>query len=396
MKPLISICIPARNEFPNIVHTFHSIMNCLEADGFGPNDAEVILIDNASTDTDPVKPGVKGTSSYLMPRGAYWNRTVRVIYDPIAGNHSARNKGAEIAYGKYLFFSDAHMAYRPGYFKNMIKAVDESGGLVHGSLNFMGAYPPKPSSTGYGYTLKLGEEWKGTWNPYVVNPDKFFAVPGQGHWGLAVDRQQFLDFGGYPEIHRTYGGGETFVDSLWWMMGSCVVTEPKAIGYHLASSRGYSYEHDDYKHNVLNCSYALGADWWMERAKLNWMRHGRKEVMDRLYAEAKIEMAPRRKIIEKRRVMTFNEMVVNKPWDKWNMEHHGKTNSAMSIFHWSWLELLRQAPDYVKKAYLESEFQQQLGEFIEANLKEYIYKGPDFEKKYGLETLQRWRKTLEF
>ena len=54
----------------------------------------------------------------IIGDGTFFDSTGRPIYDPIAGNHSARNKGAEIARGKYLFFSDAHMAYKPGFFKN--------------------------------------------------------------------------------------------------------------------------------------------------------------------------------------------------------------------------------------------------------------------------------------
>ena len=100
-----------------------------------------------------------------MPRGMYPHRTLRVLYDPIAGNHSARNKGVEIARGEYIFLSDAHMAYSPGYFKYMLKAVDESGGIVHSPIGWMGSYPPEPrtkQSLGFQYTIKLGEEIKGT------------------------------------------------------------------------------------------------------------------------------------------------------------------------------------------------------------------------------------------
>ena len=143
---ILSVIIPARNEFPNIVHTVHSILNCWEADGFDPKDIEIIIVNNCSTDYndpkyDASKPGDRGTTEHLMPRGIYHSRTLRVLYDPIAGNHSARNKGARIARGKYLFFSDAHMSYKPGAFKYGIQACEESKGLVHMAIAWMGAYP---------------------------------------------------------------------------------------------------------------------------------------------------------------------------------------------------------------------------------------------------------------
>ncbi|MBI2110672.1 glycosyltransferase family 2 protein [Candidatus Woesearchaeota archaeon] len=377
LKPTLklSVIIPARNEFPNVVHTIYSVINCLEADGFTKDEWEIIIVDNGSTDNRfwP-QTGTKGTTSYLFPRGIFWSRQLRVLYDPICGNHSARNKGAKIARGEYLYFSDAHMAFRPGFFKSMIQTCKDTGGLVHGSVQWMGAYPPHSGGMGYGYTFKLGEEWKMTWNNYKV-ADTAFAVAGQGHWGVMVNRDQFLDFGGYPDIHRTYGGGEVFVDCLWWMLGSSVVTDPNAIGYHLSSGRGYTYHHDDYVHNIFNCGFALGADDWIERAYINYMRRGRQEVLARMLAESKIEMADRRKTIDKRKKMTFNELIVNKPWDKWNQEKHGNTNSSMLIYHWSWLELLEQSPDYVKEAFKNSVYQKQLAEFIEDKLSLCIYKG---------------------
>src|SRR3990167_922290 len=143
---LLSVVLPARNEFPNIVHTVHSILNCWEADGFNEKDIEIIIVNNCSTDyNDPKydysKPGDRGTTEHLMPRGIYHSRTLRVLHDPIAGNHSARNKGAKIARGKYVFFSDAHMSYKPGAFKYAIQACEESGGLVHMGIAWMGGFP---------------------------------------------------------------------------------------------------------------------------------------------------------------------------------------------------------------------------------------------------------------
>jgi len=376
----LSVIIPARNEFPNIVHTIYSAIHCLEADGFSPEDWEIIVVDNCSTDNNfwPQK-GTKGTTSYFMPRGMFWSRQVRVLYDPIAGNHSARNKGAQIARGEYLYFSDAHIAFKPGFFKSIIKTCQDTGGIVHGSVQWMGAYPPHHGGMGYGYTFKLGEEWKMTWNNYKV-ADTPFAVAGQGHWGVMVQRDQFLDFGGYPEVHRTYGGGEVFVDCLWWMYGSTVVTDPNAIGYHLSSGRNYVYHHDSYIHNIFNCGWALGADDWIERAYINYLRKGRKDTLDQMMAEAKIEMVKRRATIENRRKMTFNELIVQRPWDKWNMEKHGKTNSSMLIYHPTWLQLLKESAGPAKEAYENSIYQKDLNKFIIEELWDYVYKKDKYDK----------------
>src|SRR3990167_534693 len=119
---LLSIIAPSRNEFPHAVFTFHDVMNCLEAEGIDHRQVEYIIVDNCSNDDVYPQRGTKGTTSYLETRGAYYNRVLRILRDPIAGNHSARNKGARIARVKYLFFTDSHMSYKPGFFTKMMKA----------------------------------------------------------------------------------------------------------------------------------------------------------------------------------------------------------------------------------------------------------------------------------
>lgn len=374
----LSVIIPARNEFPNIVHTVYSLLHCWEADGFDSRDIEIIIVDNCSENWkdekyDWKKPGDRGTVTHLMPRGAFYAEVIRVLYDPIAGNHSARNKGASIARGKYLFFSDAHMAYKPGFFKHGLQTVDESGGLVHGGIGWMGAYPPNPSGVGMQYTIKLGEEWKGTWNNYRPWSDDWFYIPAQGHCSVLARRDQFLEYGGYPDVHRTYGGGELYTDMKWWIMGSTVAADPRCIGYHLSSGRGYTWHHDDYIHNVFNCAYALGCDDWLERTYLNYLRKCKKVVLDKFMAEAKVEMQADREWIEKKRFRTFNDCLVERPWDELNIKRKGKALSSQLIFHDTWLDIIKEAP-HVQKAYEESKFQAILADFINKHLSEFVYK----------------------
>ena len=367
----LSVIVPSRNEFPDVAYTCYSIIHALEAEGYDWRDYEIIIVDNASDDTIFEKPGTGGTTTYMMGRGMFGHRVLRVVHYPIAGNHAARNKGAEVARGEYIFFVDAHVAFKPGFFTNLMKAVDESGGIVHGAKQDLGAYPPFERSMGYGYSLKLGEEIRGNWNNYKV-ADSWFYVPAQGHWGLCVKKKQFLNFGGYPKIHRTYGGGEFYLNMKWWMFGSLVATEPHAIGYHLAAARNYGYDQMDYVHNVLNISYALGMDDWRERAYINYLRTKNPERLKFIMEEGEREMAEDRAFIEKRRKYTFNEVLAEQPWDKKNMERHGNSYGAITIYHDSWLELLEQSP-LAKKAYEESKYQKGLEEFINSKMSEFVY-----------------------
>lgn len=374
----LSVIIPARNEFPNIVHTVYSIIHSLEAEGFTYKDFEIIIVDNCSNDDVYPQKGTAGTTSYLETRGGYFNGIIKVLRFPIAGNHTARNKGAEIARGEYLFFSDGHMAYRPGFFKNILKTVDESGGLVHGAIAWMGAYPPVVGSTGFSYTIKLGEEIKGTWNPYYLT-DNWWYIPSQGHCSLAVRKDQFLKFGGYPSIHRTYGGGEFYIDMKWWLFGSNAVVNPNCVGYHLSAARNYTYRHENYIENVLGCAYALGCDDWRERTYINALRHKSKEVLDMILERNEKEYAKDREFFEKMKKTTFNQLLLDRPWDKLNEEKYGKANGAMLIYHWTWMDLLLQNP-VALEAYKNSKYQKDLDKFIEENLRSFVYKDNEFSE----------------
>lgn len=387
----LSVVCPARTEFPNIVHTFYSVMHCWIADGFDPKELEFIIVDNASEDNrnDPQR-GVKGTTTYLMPRGAFYNRFIRVLYDPICGNHSARNKGVDIARGEYVFLTDAHMAYSPGTFKHLMETVDKHGGIVHTSVNWMGAWPATSSTSGVQYTIALGEEGiRGTWNNNLL-VDKPFYIPALGHCSLMFKRNEFQYFR-YPLIHRTYGSGEIFVNMSAWMNGFSVMVDPRAHGFHLSSSRGYSYNHNDYVENSLGMLYAIGADAIRERAYIHRLRKASPEFMDKMMTRVEKEYLPDRQRIEKLRKKTIEQVLVEKPWDKMNDKLHGKHNSSMKIFHWSSLELIAQEKN-AKEAYLNSKHQQQLGEWFETELGSYIFKHKEYEKKYGMEALTRLRK----
>lgn len=173
----------------------------------------------------------------------------------------------------------------------------------------------------------------------------------------------------------------------WWMFGSTVVVEPRAIGYHLKSFRGYNWHHDDYIHNVLAITYALSADDWRERSYLNWLRTGRPAILEELDRASKKEMERDREFIASRRIKTVNELLLERPWNKRNQEEvDAKINHpALLIYHPSWIELLKLAHPNVKEAYNNSKYQKDLDIFIRENLWDFVYKHDNYDKtkNYG-------------
>ena len=359
----VSVVISARNEFPNIVHTIHSIVNDLET-FLRHDDFEIILVDNGST--DPL------SWRYLMERGMFYYRTVRVLFDPLMGNVTARNKGAAIAKGDYLFFSDAHMSYKVGSFKAMIKAIDERGGIVHPLVQWMGGY--EPSQPSYQYTIKLGEKIWGTWNNYLPVLGKSFWIPVSGHCCLGMKRQQFVDFGGYNDWFRCYGGGELYLDLKWWMLGAGVSVVPDAVGYHLSAGRGYSFVQNDLIHNMMLLAFAMQAPAFAERVYLRYLgKEGvNKAVLTKLYNEARAESFSEESFWQTHEHVSFYDMITARPWDSRNMVEHGKSNSAVTVFDSTWT---RELSGDALALFNASPLQKELGERIAGQWAHLVYKG---------------------
>lgn len=377
-KPLVSVVMSARNEMPNVVHSIHSILNDCEAYKIS---AEVILVDNASEDRTSeffMYSRSRNTKSGLEAsrRGMLYNGTLKIMYDPVCGNVAARDKGVEYATGKYLFFSDAHISVRPGTIKAMIEAVDGSGGIVHPRIEWMGAFP---GVGGYQYSLKIGEKFWGTWNRLAVSQDDWFYIPMCGHCFMAMDREKYLEFGGYNRNFRVYGGGEPYLDLLFWRMGSCVVNQPKALVYHLSAGRGYSYHYDDLIHNMSLAAYTVGGMKWAERILITYLNKpsADRDIVWKLYNEALEEGKPDFERINKNGKYTFEELVYHqgicdgvkcqrsrKPpvshpmsiWDVRNEEKFGRHLSAIAIFD-KWTDTLKnqEAIDIFKNSQYQKE-----------------------------------------
>lgn len=324
----VSVVISARNEFPSIVHTVHSIISDLET--FLPrNGFEVIIVDNLSTDGHPEHPSFGGTVDFLRARSAYANGIIRVLYDPIAGNVSSRNKGAKIATGDYLFFSDAHVNFQPGAFRRLMAAIDASGGIAHPAIAWMGSYPP---DIVYQYSWVLGDTFDGEWNASSVSTEWFY-VPAMGHCCVGMRREQFLDFGGYLDSLRTYGGGGMYLDTKWWLFGASVVTEPRALVFHLSAGRTYSYAESDYIHNLFASALSLGASVWAERMYLSLRHHPEcnLDALDKAWRDAAVSARDDREFVQLRSRMSFDELISKRPWDDLNRVRCGAFNSSVTI-----------------------------------------------------------------
>lgn len=116
--PDVSIIIPARNEEANIGACLQSLVaqkgHAQEVPTF-----EIIVVDDSSTDrTREVASsfdGVKALSAQTLPTASAEKRPT--------GKNSALIAGANLAWGKWLLFTDADTVHRPG---SLARALDEA------------------------------------------------------------------------------------------------------------------------------------------------------------------------------------------------------------------------------------------------------------------------------
>ena len=324
-KIKVSVVISTRDEGHNLTHTIHSLINDLET-FLSPDEFEIIVVWNTPHSSE---------WWFLMERGLTYHRTLKHCFDPIAGNVTARNKGAYLASGDILFFCDAHMSIKPGTMERMCNGVRESGGIVHVPVQWMGGYEPAQPS--YQYSIKIGEKIWGTWGRRKI-ASSLYAIPATGHCFFAVSRDQFLGAGGYAPPFRCYGGGELYLALKWWALGYGVYLEPNGLVYHLSAGRGYQYHQDDLVHNMMLLGYALGCPALGERVYLTYVGKHKTPRLEYLHTIARA--AGERDHRDWSTAPSYTpvyDVLTHRPWDRYNESRHGTAHSDVVVFHESWL-----------------------------------------------------------
>ena len=363
----ISVVIGARNEYPIILSTIYSFYEELEHWGY---DFEFIVVDNMSTDN---------TAAILKDRFRRWVRCglLKVIeFNEKPANVLVRNIGARAATGDIVFLADAHLSIKLGTAHLMIQGIQKHGGLWHTSTNIWG---DTTDIRCRGYDLKLEEKFWGNLCKRVPDgaygapdpdcPDPLrlpngkgqellpYTVPMASHCCLAAAREEYLDFGGYHEGFKCYGGGEPYLDLKWWLFGSKAWIEPRGLVRHafgintqwrkvggrkdfrapvkvrdggfkkmpgadeeyLHYSRGYGWNNEQVHHNFLLSAYCIGGyDWLQKIYRRYWdIRKGNSryiEDLKQIRAEVLKTGQENRRFIQSRQKITLDELLEQAPW----------------------------------------------------------------------------------
>jgi glycosyltransferase involved in cell wall biosynthesis len=366
-KPKISVVIGARNEYPIILSTIYSLYEELEYWGYP---FEFVIVDNMSTDS---------TAAILRDKFRRWIKCglLKVIeFNDKPANVLVRNIGARAATGEILLIADAHLSIKIGTAHLMIQGVQKHGGLWHTSTNIWG---DTTNIRCRGYALKLEEKFWGNLSRGVPQgaygdpdpecPDPLrvkngsgkellpYTVPMASHCFLAVGKEEYLDFGGYNEDFKCYGGGEPYLDLKWWLFGSKAWIEPRGLARHafginthwrkvggrkdfrapvkirdggfkkrpnsvdefLHYSRGYGWNNEQVHHNFLLSAYAIGGyDWLQKIYQRYWtirkINNRYIEDLKRIRAEVLKTGQSDREFIQSRQKLSLDELLEQSPW----------------------------------------------------------------------------------
>ncbi len=122
----LSIIIPAFNEERLIMHCLDSVAESLAANQKPGFTAEVIVVDNNSTDK---------TAELATQAGA------KVVFEPINQIGRARNSGATVATGEWLLFVDADSLLNPGMVADILNMIESGQYVGCGSVMHMPDLP---------------------------------------------------------------------------------------------------------------------------------------------------------------------------------------------------------------------------------------------------------------
>ncbi len=115
-KELVSVIIPVYNAESFLERALLSVLNQTY------NDLEIILVDDGSKDNSPA----------MCDDFAKKDKRVKVIHQENAGPSAARNKGIEVAKGKYIEFLDADDYISANCIEKMVESIGASDLVVCG------------------------------------------------------------------------------------------------------------------------------------------------------------------------------------------------------------------------------------------------------------------------
>lgn len=176
VTPFISVIVPVRNR----VATLRELLDALLAQSYPQSRFEVLVMDNDSTED------VEGTVRDAAARAGFSMRHIRKQND---GPAASRNRGAELARGDLLAFTDSDCLPDRDWLRNAAHAFQEGVGVVCGPID------PVQITTRDPFFVHQIQQ--------VTREDGLYRTAN-----VLYRRDSFLKLGGFDEETRTYPWGQ--------------------------------------------------------------------------------------------------------------------------------------------------------------------------------------------
>jgi GT2 family glycosyltransferase len=224
----ISIIIPTWNGIELLRRFLPSILEQAKSyQKSGNGETEVIVVDDASTD---------GTLDYLK------SMPVVVVARAINGGFSsACNSGIQRVRWPFTILLNNDVEIAPGFFTSLLEPFADPAVFAVTARIF------EPESGLLATAGKVGKFRKGFWSVYF-NYDLVetrHAASVQDHWPLsayavggfcAFRTEQARQWGGFDEMFSPFHWEDVDLSYRAWKRGWSVVYQPRALGWHRASS----------------------------------------------------------------------------------------------------------------------------------------------------------------
>ncbi len=164
----------------------------------------------------------------------------------------SRNKGAEKAAGKYLFFCDSHVApISANWFERMINFLKE-----HKKSIIVPVVVDSSDHLRKGYGMRFFSDFRVEW--LTKKQHAPYHVPMACACFLAVRRKDFFDVGGFNPLFRHWGAEDMEFSLKSWLRGYEIYVEPSVeIEHFFKTQREYElvWKNIDYNNLLVAMLY---------------------------------------------------------------------------------------------------------------------------------------------
>ncbi|AGY78213.1 glycosyltransferase family 2 protein [Clostridium autoethanogenum] len=232
----VSIIIPCKNEVNNLKWTLDSIMKSKNLLNF-----EIIVVDDASSDS---------STQFLnsdLNKSIY--KDIILIKTDNVGVSRARNAGAKIAKGKYLFFCDAHIKICDHLLDNLVSTLKISNSDLAAPC-ILDMYNSLAVSYGMTWDNNLKPKW------LESNPNFITEIPFACGCAFIITKKTFNKIHGFNKIFEIYGSEDFEICLKAWLYGYKLTINPNIKVRHLFKQKhSYKITYSNLIYNMLCLSY---------------------------------------------------------------------------------------------------------------------------------------------